>query len=236
METLEIKKDYKVYGFYDSLGLDLEESTLLQVIYLIDGKHYIMYRDDDLFSCMIFKLDMISDLYKNDKDKRNYAVSEFMSHFDASLANMEKYKLFEIDINGINKLIPFNESESLVADDFNVSGDCYNGAIVLDDGRIAVGNEEFLEKIVLDNVKDNKRKYELLEDIYYNYCNFEKREDVINNFYHEFYDDTEGFEKEIWDDKRKNNSLVLYALSLLGPLNVECREVPNAIEDKKVLS
>lgn len=44
------------------------------------------------------------------------------------------------------------------------------------DGRIAVGDEDFLEKVIFFYVDDEKRRYELLEEVYYNFYDFEKRE------------------------------------------------------------
>lgn len=238
MEELETKNNSQIYGFYDSVGLDLDEASMLQVIYLIDGKYYVMFRDEDVLSGIIFKLDMISDMYKKDKDKMYYAVSEFMSHFEAAVTSKEKYKLFEIDIKNVHNLIRFDKDKVLIADDFKITDSCYNGALVLANGYIAVGDKFFLERVILDNVEDKIQRLELLEEIYYNFCDFEKREKVINDFCDMFYDTLDELHREMWDDKRMNNYLILYALSLLGPLNVDFREVKNveAIEETKVLS
>ena len=151
--------DFKLFGFYDSIGLELDDAMMLQPIYLIDGKYYVMFRDDDVLSGIIFKLDMICDMYKKDKDKMYHVVSEFMSHFDASIFTQEKYKMLEIDIRNVHNLILFADRRVLMADDFNLYKGYCNGAILLDDGRIAVGDELFLERVILDNIKDKKRRY-----------------------------------------------------------------------------
>lgn len=237
MGKVEIKDNVAIVGFYDSVGLDINEATMLQVVYLIGDKHYVLFRDDDVLSGIIFKLDMISDMYKNDKEKMYYAVSEFMSHFHDSIVEEEEYKLYEIDINNVHNLIPFDASKVLMPSDFKISNCAYNGAVVLSDGRIVVGDKDFIEKVIMDNVTDRRRRYQLLEDVYYTFCDFEKREKILNDFFYEFYENESEIEKEIWDSKRNNNYLVLYAFSLLSSLNVNFREVNDSlsIQDKKAL-
>lgn len=237
MGKVVLKEKVQIVGFYDPVGLDLEDSTTLQVVYLIGDKHYVLFTEDnDVLAKIILEIDMISDMH-DDKDKMYYDVSEFMSHFQASVLGDKQFKLYEIDINDIHNLIPFDASKTLMSDNFKVSNREWNGAVMLGDGRIAVGDEEFLEKAVTDNVTDKKRKYQLLENIYYDFCDFEKREKVINDFFYEFYDNESKVEKEIWDNKKRNNYLVLYAFSLLGPLNVNFQEIGDikTIQDKKTL-
>lgn len=81
MEEIVKTLNIKVYGFYDPVGGDLDNSLMLQVIYLMDCKYYVMYQSKDLWSKVMFRLDLIYDMYKDNKDKMYYAVSEFMTYF-----------------------------------------------------------------------------------------------------------------------------------------------------------
>lgn len=234
MEEL-VKNNNQVYGFYDPVGIDSEDSLMLQVVYLLDGKYYVMYHGRDLYSEVMFQLDIISDMYKDDKEKLNYAVSEFMSHFKETIPNETKYELHEVNINDIHHLIPYQEGKALISADFSM--DSINGAVVLSDGRVAVGDLEFLEKAIMENVIDQRYKYELLENIYYNFYSFEKRANIINDFCSTYEDTFDDFERKLWDDKRTNNNMILYALSLLDSLNVSFKEINDArlVENKRVL-
>lgn len=235
---LEDNVNFKVVGFYDPIGgLKLDEADMLQVVYSVNGKYYVMYEDNDMMANIFFYLDMIMDTYQGDKEKMYHDISEFMSHFQADVINESKYSLTEIDINKVHNLIPFDKYKVLMPDDFMISRNCFYGAVLVSEGVIALGNKGFLEKAILNNVQNKKRRYELLESLYYDYYDFEKREAIINDFYCEFYNDADEFEKKMWDNKRLNNYLTLYAIGLLGTLNVDFKEanVPETIEDKKVL-
>lgn len=227
MEELEEIKNTKVYGFYNPVGLDLEDSKMLQVIYFIDGKYYVMYQEEDLWSKVMFKIDLIFDMYKGNKEKMYYAISEFMSYFKESIPRHPKYQLYEIDINNVHNLIPYQEEKVVTCDDFKLDGSTFIGAIPLKNGCIAVGNEEFLEEVISHYIDDEKRRDELLEEIYYNFYEFEKRENVINDFFRTYYDSLDEWDRKIWDSKKANNYLVLYALSLLKDLNVGFKEINN---------
>ncbi len=221
---MENIKDFKIFGFYDPVGLEADESRFLQTIYLIDGRYYVMYRKEDFFTRLTSKLDGLISRYKSDREKLYYEVSEFMSHFHEAIDKKDEYYLHEIDITFVHDLIVFNDSV-LVSDNLELNTHGYNDAVVLDKGLIAVGEKEYLSQVINERVQSKRDKYELLEDLYYNHYDYEKREEIINEFYHEFLDDLDNIEREIWEEKKINNYLMLYALSLLDSLNVDFREI-----------
>lgn len=219
----------EIYGFYDPCCLDLEEATLLQTIYLSNGKYYVVYDKSDFFHRLLDQIDILIERFKGNRDKYYYEVSEFISHFHEGINKVLEYYFQEIDITCVHNLIKVNDIV-LKKTDFKLDTTTYKAAVVLSDGVIAFGDKEYLEDLINDSVSDKKRRLELLEELYYTYYDYESRQEVINDYCFEYYNELDDFLKKEWDNKKNENYLILYAFSLINANDSHFYEV---IDDKK---
>lgn len=225
-EKLIENEDFKLVGFYEDTGMFADFLDILQPVYLINQKYYVL---------ILSKTDLDHEI------KRMYGIycdvgpdpEGISKHFQSVKFYIQKeefwereYVLKEKTVGCFFKIEEVSNDRLIKQQDpITLESSTYIGAVRLPDGNVVVGDFEFLEKVIEENVDDLEERYKLLDMVYYNHQDYYKREELLNDIYYNHYEElSPEVRYKIYKEKPRT-AFIAYGLRVMESIRDEAIEV-----------
>lgn len=214
-ECLLEGEDFKLVGFYEDNGMFSKVLGMLQPVYLMNGEYYI----EELTNYPLMEvIKSIENTYYDLGNVRSY-IRQYLNDIRYHIGDDEfwkkEYGLTLKKVSNYFEIQQFPNDKIIRPDVICLDSVSYIGAIKLPNGQVVIGDEEFIEKNIMENVSDIEERYKLLDVLYMNYKDYHKREFLINDVYDNHYEELSVKEKNKIVDKKDSIDFLIYGLSIM---------------------